>query len=82
MASSHELSQEELRLTNLVTTDMAAQPGNPDAAVVEVTSKRSRHRLVSSAVATETNQEPATQAAEANGWTAALRAATVSPGRE
>jgi len=78
----HELSQEELRLTNLVTTDMAAQPGNPDAAVVEVTSKRSRHRLVSSAVATETNQEPATQAAEANGWTAALRAATVSPGRE
>jgi len=79
----HELSQEELRLTNLVTTDMAAQPGNPDAAVVEVTSKRSRDRLVSSAVATETNPEPATQAAEANGWTGGgLRAATVSPGRE
>src|SRR6202012_5993718 len=25
----HELSREELRLTNLVTTDMVARPGNP-----------------------------------------------------
>src|SRR6266704_1461485 len=29
----HALSREELRLTNLVTTDMVAQPGSPNAAV-------------------------------------------------
>src|SRR5258705_7336356 len=34
-----ELSREELRLTNLVTTDMVAQPGSPNAAVIELTSK-------------------------------------------
>jgi hypothetical protein len=33
----HELSREELRLTNLVTTDMDAEPGSPNAAVVELT---------------------------------------------
>jgi hypothetical protein len=78
----HELSREELRLTNLVTTDMIAQPGSPDAAVVEVTSKRSQDRFVSSAVAVETNPEPATQTAEAKGRTGGVRAATVPPGRE
>jgi hypothetical protein len=31
----HELSREELRLTNLVTSDMVAQPGSPNAAVAE-----------------------------------------------
>src|SRR5229473_7329800 len=35
----HELSLEELRLTNLVTTDMIAGPGTPNAAVVELTPK-------------------------------------------
>ena len=55
----HELSREELRLTNLVTTDMVAQPGSPIAAVVELTSKPAGDRFVSSAVATETNPEPA-----------------------
>jgi hypothetical protein len=35
----HELSWEELRLTNLVTTDMVAERGSPNAAVVELTSK-------------------------------------------
>jgi hypothetical protein len=35
----HELSREELRLTNLVTTDMVAEPGSPNAAVVELTPK-------------------------------------------
>jgi hypothetical protein len=31
----HELSREELRVTNLVTSDMVAQPGSPNAAVAE-----------------------------------------------
>jgi hypothetical protein len=78
----HELSREELRLTNLVTTDMIAQPASPDAAVVEVTSKRSQDRFVSSAVAVETNPGCASQAAEAKGRTGGARAATVPPGRE
>src|SRR4029077_1329968 len=55
----HELSREELRLTNLVTVDMIAQSGSPNAAVVELTPKPVQDRLVSSAVATETNPEPA-----------------------
>ena len=67
----HELSREELRLTNLVTTDMVAQPGSPNAAVVELTPKPVQGRFVSSAVATETNPEPAksTKSAEAMGRT-------------
>jgi hypothetical protein len=55
----HELSREELRLTNLVTTDMVAQPGSPNAAVAELTPKLMQDRFVSSGVATETNPEPA-----------------------
>jgi hypothetical protein len=51
----HELSPEELRLTNLVTTDMVAGLGSPNAAVVELTPKPVQDRLVSSAVATGTN---------------------------
>jgi hypothetical protein len=48
----HELSREELRLTNLVTTDMVAQAGSANAAVVELTPKLVQDGLVSSAVAT------------------------------
>jgi hypothetical protein len=77
----HELSREELRLTNLVTTDMTAQPGSPDTAVVELTSKPARDRFVS-AIATETNLEPAIQTSEATGRTGGVRAATATPGRE
>jgi hypothetical protein len=77
----HELSREELRLTNLVTTDMIAQPGSPDTAVVELTSKPARDRFVS-AIATETNLEPAIQTSEATGRTGGVRAATATPGRE
>src|SRR6266700_5712471 len=82
-ADLHELSREELRLTNLVTTDMVAQPGNPNAAVVELTPKPVQDRFVSSAVATETNPEPAksTKTAEAMGPTGGVRAAA-SPGQE
>ncbi len=35
----HELSREELRVTNLITTDKVAQLGGPNAAVVELTPK-------------------------------------------
>jgi hypothetical protein len=61
----HELSREELRLTNLVTTDMVAQPGGPNAAVVELSPKPVQGRFVSSAVATETTPEPTKSAKSA-----------------
>jgi hypothetical protein len=46
----HELSREELRLTNLVTTDMIAQSGGPGA-VVELMSKSVQDRFVTTAAA-------------------------------
>jgi hypothetical protein len=46
----HELSREELRLTNLVTTDMIAQLGRPGA-VVELMSKSVQDRFVTTAAA-------------------------------
>jgi hypothetical protein len=61
----HELSREELRLTNLVTTDMVAQPGGPNAAVVELSPKPVQGRFASSAVATETTPEPTKSAKSA-----------------
>jgi hypothetical protein len=79
----HELSREELRLTNLVTTDMVAQPGSANAAAVEPTPKPVQDRFAGSAVATETNPEPAKSAktAEATGRTGGVRAAA-PPGQE
>ena len=73
----YELSREELRLTNLVTTDMVAQPGSPNAAVMELTPKPAQDRFASSAVTTETNPEPAksTKAAEAKEPTSGVIAA-------
>jgi hypothetical protein len=47
----YELSREELRLTNLVTTEMVAQLGSPNAALVELTPKPARDRLVSATAA-------------------------------
>jgi hypothetical protein len=78
----HELSREELRLTNLVTTDMVAQPASPNAAVIELTPKPAQDRFASSALTTETNPEPAksTKTAEAIGPTSGMMAAP--PGRE
>src|SRR3954468_11640170 len=69
-----ELSREELRLTNLVTTARVAQPGSPNAEPVQ-------DRFVSSAVATETNPEPekSTKTAEAMGRTGGVRAAAAPP---
>jgi len=55
----HELSREELRRTNLVTTDTIDQPGEPNAATVALTAKPVLGRLASKAVATVTNPEPA-----------------------
>jgi hypothetical protein len=77
----HELSREELRLTNLVTTEMVAQLGSPNAAAVELTPEPVQDRFVSRAVETRTNPEPARsiKAAEAMGPTGGVRAAA-SPG--
>jgi hypothetical protein len=79
----HELSREELRQTNLVTSDVVAEPGRPNAAVVELTPKPVQGRFVSSAVTTETNPEPAksTKSAEAMGRAGGVRAAA-PPGQE
>jgi hypothetical protein len=79
----HELSREELRLTNLVTTDMVAQPGSPNAAVIELTPKPAQDRFASGAVATETNPELAksTKTAETEGPTSGVTAAA-SPGQQ
>jgi hypothetical protein len=73
----HELSREELRLTNLVTTDMIAQPDSANAAVVELTPKSVQGHFVSSAVATDTNPEAArsTKSVEAMGPTGGVRGA-------
>ena len=56
-ADLHELSREELRLTNLATTDKVAQLGSPNATVVELTSKSLQSLFVSTAAAASTGQE-------------------------
>jgi hypothetical protein len=67
----HELSREELRLTNLVTTDAVAevlpQTDSPNTPVAELAAKPTQDRFVSSAVQTETNPQSAksTKTAEA-----------------
>jgi hypothetical protein len=45
----HELSREELRLTNLITTDIVAELGSPSAAAVELTPKSLQDRFASKA---------------------------------
>jgi hypothetical protein len=47
----HELSREELRVTNLITTDKVAQLGSSNAAVVELTPKSLKGLFVSTAAA-------------------------------
>ncbi len=80
----HELSRDELRLTNLVSTDMVDQPGSPNAAMVELKPKPVQGRFVGSAVATGTYPEPAEsiKSAEAVGRMSGVRAATAAPGQE
>ncbi|WP_347338771.1 hypothetical protein [Bradyrhizobium nanningense] len=53
----HELSREELRVTNLITNDKVAQLGSPNAAVVELTSKSLQGLFVSIATAASAGQE-------------------------
>jgi len=53
----HELSREELRLTNLITTDLVAQLGSPNAAMVELASKSVQDRFVSAAAAASPGQQ-------------------------
>ena len=78
----HELSREELRLTNLITTDIVAQAGSPDAAMVELTPKPVRGRFVSSAVATSPEPAKPVKSAEAMSRTGGVRAAMTPPGQE
>ena len=78
----HELSREELRLTNLVTTDMVAQAGSPNAAMVELTPKPVQGRFVSSAVATSPQPAKPVKSAEAMSRTGGVRAAMTPPGQE
>jgi len=79
----HELSREELRRTNLITTETIAQPGSSEAAFVELTPKPVPDHLVSSAVAVETNQAvvKSTKSVEALGRTGGVSAATATPRR-
>jgi len=53
----HELSREELRVTNLITTDKIAQLGGPNAAVVELAPKSLQGLFVSTAAAASAGQE-------------------------
>jgi len=78
----HELSREELRLTNLVTTDMVAQAGSPNAAMVELTPKPVQGRLVSSTVVTSPESAKPVKSAEAMSRTGGVRAAITPPGQE
>jgi len=78
----HELSREELKLTNPVTTDMVAQAGSPNAAMVELTPKPVQGRFVSSAVATSPEPAKPVKSAEAMSRTGGVRAAMTPPGQE
>jgi hypothetical protein len=53
----HELSREELRVTNLITTEKVAQLGSPDAAVVERTPKSLQGLFVSTAAVASAGQK-------------------------
>jgi hypothetical protein len=72
----HELSREELRRTNLITTDMIAQAGSSDAPVVELMSRPARDRFVSSAVVADSPATTkSTKSAEAMRRTGGVRGA-------
>jgi hypothetical protein len=76
----HELSPEELRLTNLVTTDAIAEvlpwTGNPAVPMAEVTTKPMQDRFVSTSVGSETSPQPvkSTKTAEATAPTGGVAA--------
>jgi hypothetical protein len=76
----HELSRDELRLTNLVNTDEFDQPGSPNAAVAELTPKPVQGRFVGSAVTTQTYPKPAKSIKSAEAIMDGVRAAAAAPG--
>ncbi|WP_369721898.1 hypothetical protein [Bradyrhizobium sp. LLZ17] len=78
----HELSREELRLTNLVTTDMVVQAGSPDAAVVALAPKPVQGRFVSSAGATSPGPAKLVKSAEAMSRSGDARAVMNPPGQQ
>ena len=78
----HELSREELRLTNLVTTDMVAQAGSPHAAMVELMPNPVQGRFASSAVTTSPESAKPVKSAEAMSRTGGVRAAMTPLGQE
>ncbi|WP_439392809.1 hypothetical protein ACRQ5Q_26475 [Bradyrhizobium sp. PMVTL-01] len=78
----HELSRDELRLTNLVTTDLVVQASSPNAAVVEPTPQPLQGRFGSSAVATSPEPAKPVKSAEATSRTGGVRAAMTPPGQE
>jgi hypothetical protein len=77
----HELTPEELRLTNLVTTDAVAEvlprTGSPAVPMAELKTKAVQDRFVGSAVGSETNPQPvkSTKTAEATAPTGGVAAA-------
>jgi hypothetical protein len=77
----HELTPEELRLTNLVTTDAVAEvlprTGSPAVPMAELTTKPVQDRFVGSAVGSETNPQPvkSTKTAEVTAPTGGVAAA-------
>ncbi|MGY8684749.1 hypothetical protein Q2941_44420 [Bradyrhizobium sp. UFLA05-153] len=78
----HELSRDELRLTNLVTTDMVARADSPNAAMVELMPKPVQGRFVSSAVATSPEPARPVKSAEAISRTGGVRTAMTPSGQE
>jgi hypothetical protein len=78
----HELSRDELRLTNLVTPDMVAQASSPNAAMVELTPKPVHGRFVSSVVATSPEPAKTVKSAEAMSRTGGVRTAMTPPRQE
>jgi hypothetical protein len=79
----HELSLEELRLTNLVITAMVAQPGSPNATVIELTAKPAQDRFAAVRLRRKQIQSPrkSTKTAEAKGPTSGGMA-EAPPGQE
>ena len=77
----HELSPEELRLTNLVTTDAVAEvlprTGSPAVPMAELTTKPVQDRFVSTAVGSDTTSQPvkSTKTAEVTAPTGGVAAA-------
>jgi hypothetical protein len=79
----HELSRDELRLTNLVTTDAVAEVLLPDTTatpVAEVSSKPVQDRFASETVSTEKPQVPLAPSRSTKTAEATVPTGSVTPG--